>query len=166
MVHGVQRPAAMNRNVLARALLLATSACVVEPARPPVYRVAYAPVPAPAPASTPAPAPIQPAPAIDPDALQGVYRVYNGRDHMDALVPDEGGYTTENSNQPLFRTLRNPAPGTIELRRCYSRRTGDHMFSMDAANECPRAGSDHMSVTDTHECSQNRYSIEGGFWAY
>ena len=130
--------------------------------------------------------------AIAPDGTQGVYRLFNGRDHMDSLVPGEGGYNTENGGMPLFHAFAAPRPGTIEIRRCYSPRTRDHLLSMDAGRECPPNGyviegvlgyvfpvdvanarpvrrcwngRDHLSTVDPRECVANGYEVEAGFWA-
>jgi hypothetical protein len=117
---------------------------------------------------------------------------------MDSPEPNEGReqtrpYAVENGGKPLFFALRDPQPGTVELRRCYSPRSGDHMLSIDARNECPRAGyqvegvlgyvypmtvanavevhrcwnrSDHLTARDPQECLVNRYQVEASFWAF
>jgi hypothetical protein len=110
---------------------------------------------------------------------------------MDGLVVGEGGYHTD--ERPLFRTLRVAQPGTVELRRCYSSRLKDHMVSLDAYNECPRAGYvvegvlgyvypqqvpnsvhvyrcyngyDGLTALDPRECTANGHRVEGEFWAF
>jgi hypothetical protein len=160
------------------ALAFVISGCVVEPART-VY-------------VEPAPA-AQPAPAVADADLQPVYRGFDGHDHMDMLVPGEGGFAMDNGGAPLFRTLRAPRPGAVEIRRCYRAEIHDHMFSIDFTHECPvnhyviegslgyvylhpfpgaievhrcTKGDDRMTTTNPDECIRNGYSVAGGFWAF
>ena len=113
---------------------------------------------------------------------------------MDMLVPSEGGFTRWTMvAAPLFRTLREPHAGAVEIRRCYRAEIHDHMFSIDFTHECPinhyviegslgyvylhpfpgavevhrcTRGDDRMTSTDPQECTRNGYSVAGGFWAF
>ncbi len=63
------------------------------------------------------------------ESLSVLYRLYNGRDHMDSFLPGEGGYKTEGFLGSLWTNQRS-VPGLGSLERLYNRSTGDHATSV------------------------------------
>ena len=61
--------------------------------------------------------------------LSVLYRLYNGRDHMDSFVPGEGGYKTEGVLGSLW-TNQQAVPGLGGIERLLNKSTGDHATSV------------------------------------